>query len=230
MRTFLVAILALCCASMALATSLRRGIQTNLDTYVKAGVITSTEAAAIRERIVCGQLKDTFVLAGATGINYWVDQVGHLHSKRYAMEAFDTNEDGVGGREARTDGCHIWLKSCDNLFVPDQRVVKLPCPPPPAPCAPTVERVVERTRTIFVQCPPPPAPPVSAPCYPQGYAQAFNYGATVTLSQITVTGTWERFIQSESRTPCPAPPGPTPCPPLPPGVDHPPQPLPPVTW
>ena len=131
----IVTILLFLAALSAFAALPRTGIQRDLSVYVAGNIITPAEAVAIRTRINNGLLTETFVPAGTRGRNYWVTKEGALRWKEYAMEAFDTNEDGQSGRYARTDGCHIWLRSCDNLFVPVCQP-KPPCPKPPPPCAP----------------------------------------------------------------------------------------------
>jgi hypothetical protein len=126
----LIVLLFVAAMSCALGAAPRTGIHLNLPVYVKAGVITETEANAIKDRIDRGLLRDTFLPVGTHGTNYWVTMAGELRSKDYYMEALETNEDNIGGRYARTDGCHIWLQPCDNLFVP---VAKLPAPLPKTP-------------------------------------------------------------------------------------------------
>lgn len=125
-KLILIVLLFVAAMSCALGAAPRTGIHLNLPVYVKAGVFTETEANAIKDRIDRGLLRDTFIPVGTHGRNYWVTEQGQLRFKDYYMEALDINEDNIGGRYARTDGCYIWLQPCDNLFVPVKK-----SPPPP---------------------------------------------------------------------------------------------------
>jgi hypothetical protein len=222
----------------AIAAPPRKGIQDNLATYVAGGVITQAEAKAIQTRINNGLLRDTFVPAGTRGTNYWVQQDGTLRSKQYAMEAFDVNEDNVSGRYARTDGCHIWLRSCDNLFVPAVQPPKS-CPPPPPcdtitpilppPCVVPPRPVVplarlnpnpgpqlEKIIVTLQPCAPPPCPP--KPCYQE---RVPLYGGIRLPSEVRTEQTlYFGYYSSQSFAPkdetCGPYPGPGPHPPQPP--------------
>lgn len=234
-----VTIVLLLAALSAFAAPPRTGIQDNLSVYVAGGIITSAEATAIRARINNGLLVETFIPAGTRGTNYWVQQDGTLRSKSYAMEAFDVNEDNVSGRYARTDGCHIWLRSCDNLFVPAVQPPK-PCPPPPPPCEtinpvppapqPVPPRPVvplarlnpnpgpqlEKVSVTLQPCAPPPCPP--KPCYQE---RVPAYGGIRLPSEVRTEQTlYFGWYSSQSLAPkdetCGPYPGPGPHPPQPP--------------
>ncbi len=231
----------------AFAAPPRTGIQDNLPVYVAGNVITSAEAAAIRARINNGLLTETFIPAGTRGRNYWVQQDGTLRSKDYAMEAFDVNEDGQSGRYARTDGYHIWLKSCDNLFVPTCQP-KPPCPKSaPPPCAPpppcdTINPVpppcVPKPVVPLARLNPNPGPqlekvcvalqpcapsPCVKPCYQE---RVPAYGGIRLPSEVRTEQTLyfgyfsSQSLEDKTCGPGPNPPQPPPtCGPLPPGIN-----------
>jgi hypothetical protein len=125
----LLAVMILGVSSAAFCAPVRTGIQRNLPVYVKTDILTAAEADSIRQGIATGELKESFVLAGTWGTNYWVDLAGVLHSKRYCMEAVAKNEDTLSGRFDREICGWKFLQGCDNLFIPD--VQKTVAPPPP---------------------------------------------------------------------------------------------------
>jgi|GEM_PF-2725598 len=175
MRIVIMALLAaLLMVNNAFAEPVIHGIQRTLPYYVRHGLMTADEQAAIVQAIAQGKLVRKFVPVTRHGTNYWIYLSGQLGHRLYPCDEdpLVTGYDGVKGRWARSlTVCGkewVWFETCDNLVVLEPICIPPPKvePPCPPPAEPPHETVVPIPPCQTPAPPPPVVKPKPAPALP----------------------------------------------------------------